>query len=243
MFLLCVTGRAFAQDVIVMKDQSTVISKVLEITSTEIKYKKWSNQDGPTYTIDRTDVVCINYENGEVEKFQDAIQEKAQNNPISQQNTYSQQVQYPYFGKMERAGASLSINGQKLSQGEIQILLGEQNYQLYKKGKEVVHSGQAVGIVGLVVLTAAEIYTEVRNSDQEIKNMRPLKLGLAYFGVSSAACILLCIYGGKSIDRVVNEFNNSHGYYSLSISPSLLKLEAPQSQGNYGLGLTLNMNF
>ena len=67
--LFFIAGMASAQDVIVKKDQSTVMSKVLEITNTEIKYKKWNNQDGPTYSIDRSEVLSINYENGEVEKF------------------------------------------------------------------------------------------------------------------------------------------------------------------------------
>ena len=33
-----------AQDVIVMKDGSTIISKVLEVNAADIKYKKFSNQ-------------------------------------------------------------------------------------------------------------------------------------------------------------------------------------------------------
>ena len=60
---------ANAQDVIVKNDGSTITSKVLEITSTEIKYKKYSNLKGPTYTINKTDVNYINYENGEKENF------------------------------------------------------------------------------------------------------------------------------------------------------------------------------
>lgn len=58
-----------AQDVIVKKDGSTVLSKVMEIGSTEIKYKKWSNQDGPLYTISVSELQSINYENGERETF------------------------------------------------------------------------------------------------------------------------------------------------------------------------------
>lgn len=60
---------ASAQDVIVKKDGSTIVSKVLEITSTEVKYKKFTNQNGPTYTIAKTELQAINYENGEKETF------------------------------------------------------------------------------------------------------------------------------------------------------------------------------
>lgn len=68
-FLLFSAGIASAQDVILKKDNTTVLSKVLEITSTEIKYKKWSNQEGPIYSINRSEVTRINFQNGDVEQF------------------------------------------------------------------------------------------------------------------------------------------------------------------------------
>ncbi len=58
---------ATAQDIIVMKNGDIVQSKVQEITPTEIKYKKFSNLNGPLYTIEKATVLSINYENGEKE--------------------------------------------------------------------------------------------------------------------------------------------------------------------------------
>lgn len=69
-------ANTFAQDIIVKKDGSTIMSKVLEIGTNEIKYKKFSNLEGPTYTILSLDVLAINYENGEKETFQ-AVNEDA----------------------------------------------------------------------------------------------------------------------------------------------------------------------
>ena len=63
---------AFAQDVIVKQDGSTILSKVTEIGTTEVKYKKFSNQNGPTYSILKSDIQAINYENGEKGTFDDA---------------------------------------------------------------------------------------------------------------------------------------------------------------------------
>ena len=68
-FLLCIADTALSQDVILKKDNTTILSKVLEITNTEIKYKKWSNQDGPTYSINRSEATSINYQSGEVDRF------------------------------------------------------------------------------------------------------------------------------------------------------------------------------
>lgn len=61
-----------AQDVIVRKDGSTILSKVLEINSSDVKYKKHSNLNGPTYTIAKSELLSINYENGEKDVFSDA---------------------------------------------------------------------------------------------------------------------------------------------------------------------------
>lgn len=58
-----------AQDVIVKKDGSTILSKVLEVNQNDIKYKKHSNKNGPTYTINKSDIISINYENGEKDTF------------------------------------------------------------------------------------------------------------------------------------------------------------------------------
>ena len=42
MVLLASFLSASAQDVIVKKDGSTILSKVIEIGTTEVKYKKWT---------------------------------------------------------------------------------------------------------------------------------------------------------------------------------------------------------
>lgn len=58
-----------AQDVIVKKDGSTILSKVLEVNAADIKYKKFSNQNGPTYTINISEILSVNYENGDKDDF------------------------------------------------------------------------------------------------------------------------------------------------------------------------------
>lgn len=62
-----------ADDIIVMKNGDIIKSKVLEITQTEIKYKKISNIGGPTYTINSSEVLSITYSNGETEKFGESV--------------------------------------------------------------------------------------------------------------------------------------------------------------------------
>ena len=70
--VLCMLGFTFfmqAQDLITTKDGSDILAKILEVTQSEIKYKKINNLDGPTFTIDKSDILIVRYENGENEVF------------------------------------------------------------------------------------------------------------------------------------------------------------------------------
>lgn len=62
----------YAQDIIVKKDGSTILSKVLEINTSDVKYKKSSNLNGPIYTIKISEIMSINYENGEKDDFRNS---------------------------------------------------------------------------------------------------------------------------------------------------------------------------
>ena len=68
---LCIAGSyASAQDLIVKKDGSVIQAKVTKIGTSEVEYKKWSNQNGPQYSIAVADILAINYQNGEKEMFE-----------------------------------------------------------------------------------------------------------------------------------------------------------------------------
>lgn len=82
--LLVITIVVFAQDVIVKKDGSTILSKVIEVGTSEIKYKKWSNQEGPTYSIAIADLLSVNYQNGEKEDFSNVSSQKSSSIKVQQ---------------------------------------------------------------------------------------------------------------------------------------------------------------
>ncbi len=60
-----------AQDQLFKKDNSKLEVKILEISPTEIKYKLFTYQDGPTITILKSDVALVIYKNGTHEVFKD----------------------------------------------------------------------------------------------------------------------------------------------------------------------------
>lgn len=57
----------YSQDYITKTTGDSIPAKVLEVTSTEIKYKKVDNPNGPTYSVLKSDIFLIRYENGSTE--------------------------------------------------------------------------------------------------------------------------------------------------------------------------------
>ena len=96
LLMLLVSMVVAAQDVIVKKDGSTILSKVVEISDTQVKYKKFSNLEGPTYIVSISELTSINYQNGEKENFGSSqttvIQTQTPSVP-SYENAYNPYVQ------------------------------------------------------------------------------------------------------------------------------------------------------
>ncbi|PCJ79920.1 MAG: hypothetical protein COA49_10225 [Bacteroidetes bacterium] len=67
LFLLIASN--FSQDILTKNDGSELSVKVIEITEVLIKYKLYENLDGPLYTIKKSNVFMIKYENGSKDLF------------------------------------------------------------------------------------------------------------------------------------------------------------------------------
>jgi hypothetical protein len=116
---LFVTARA--QDVILKNDNTTILSKIIEISDTNIKYKKWSNQDGPTYTLSSQEIKSITFQNGDIETFQtDLPTTTIIDEKIIEQESYQQTIQHtqqqqttprPSHPNYSRGRVQFSLNG------------------------------------------------------------------------------------------------------------------------------------
>ena len=67
--IVFIISNCFSQDTITFRSLEEVQAKVFEITSTDIKYKKFDNPNGPVFIILRSDVLSIRYENGTKDIF------------------------------------------------------------------------------------------------------------------------------------------------------------------------------
>lgn len=226
LFVACITK---AQDVIIKKDNSTILSRVTKIGETEIEYKKWTNLDGPIYTINRSEVISINYQNGDIERFDD-----------------SQTVQYNNIkGHMERKGKHLYMNGNKLSDEEVHTLVGEENYKTYMSAKAQISQGRVNTALFIITLTGTAGLAAIAGANNDAG-----MLTTAYIcgGFADICLLFMCIQKGAGKGRmnwVADEYNrkNQSYSYSYSLSPSIMASKTPQLQNTYGLGLTFSMNF
>jgi hypothetical protein len=96
-----------AQDVITLKSGDEIQAKVTEVGQTEVKYKRFDNPDGPTYTVNKSDIFMVKYQNGQKDVFKD--EQPAQNNvSSSKENEDDGEFWKPYKWTNQRlAGISL----------------------------------------------------------------------------------------------------------------------------------------
>ena len=85
---------ASAQDIILKRDASEIEAKVLEISDTELRYKSWTDIEGPTRIINVSEIFWIKYSDGSKELFNVVAEEKG--------STSSGVDEYPY-PKVSRA--------------------------------------------------------------------------------------------------------------------------------------------
>ena len=93
----------FSQDIITKKSGEDIQAKVIEVTTSEIKYKKFDNQTGPIFTISTMELLMIRYENGSKDIF------TTPQNPVGQIQILG--TDSAYFSKRGREDAIANYHG------------------------------------------------------------------------------------------------------------------------------------
>lgn len=100
LLLVILSSLSFAQDIIITKDKERIQAKIMEVSQDEIKYKKFTYQDGPIFSIDIDEVVTVAYENGEVEVYdEETIEEKNEIIQAKAEALRKQEAMYGTFVK------------------------------------------------------------------------------------------------------------------------------------------------
>jgi len=66
---ICSSNIIKAQDTLYMRTSESILVKVIEVGTTEVKYKKLDNLNGPIFSILKSDLLIIKYENGIKDNF------------------------------------------------------------------------------------------------------------------------------------------------------------------------------
>lgn len=97
--MLLSASMLYAQDIITLRSGETINGKVAEVGTTEIRYYKADNADGPVYVASKSEVVQIVYANGTKDLFntQVSTNQSVPNNNYSRgyRRGYSRPVRYP----------------------------------------------------------------------------------------------------------------------------------------------------
>ena len=84
-FCLASLHLATAQDRIVFKNTNEQNVKVTNVSPDTVTYKQWGNLEGPTYTVNKSEILFIAYENGTKESFSSTT--------ITKESTFSIKLQ------------------------------------------------------------------------------------------------------------------------------------------------------
>ena len=85
---VCGVATLKAQDVVTLNNTDEIECRIEEVNENDIRYRKWSNPDGPVYTLLKSDIFMIKYQNGEKEIFG--------GNRMSPRTELQADYEYPY---------------------------------------------------------------------------------------------------------------------------------------------------
>lgn len=223
----------FAQDIIETNESERIDATIIEISETEVKYKKADNADGPTFVLQTSKIASIIFNNGEVQTFQHS-------------NTNTLPTTTETVVKVRAAEDIVFIPGQKLTKskrgkyyyGDIELdegLYGDflkltcsAAYKEHSNGTGMMWLGYLGG--GIITGVGLGLMAGSGLNDALL-----LSGGIVTIAGLGSGITLVCV-GAKKDDKALNLFNEQCSQ-SLNYKQALsLNLGATSN----GIGLTLN---
>ncbi|MDP2385602.1 MAG: hypothetical protein Q8M29_04470 [Bacteroidota bacterium] len=219
-----------SQDLIVRAKGDTIIAKVMEVGTNTVSYKKSSMPDGPTFVVDKKEIIFIKYSNGEVQDFFDSEPpfNQPSNNPIKTTNSSADSIakinadqQVPEVkNKIEMLDNKFTINGQKATRKDVNRYLEKSTnpaIKLVLKSTKATASAQKImkitsypttiagGITSLfTVLGGYQLVQRGRATPQTFINMGLSLVGTAAFPITAK---ILKRKSDKMYDKVIDMYN------------------------------------
>lgn len=245
LFFVCAITM-YAQDIIVTKDSQRIESKITEVDDTNIKYKKWSYQDGPVFTIKISNIAAIIWANGEVESFdietietpgttiQTQIQAQAQTEVQTQTeipeptqtkaDIQSKNDEYTPIPTLSREGELYySSNGKIYDENELKLYLKQncaEAYNVWRKGENTRTAGWLLFSIGLGMDLGVSISYLALGGYVGSAGTAFAVVG----GLCELACIPTLIVGYQKKNKAIECYNHNcsqkNKYLSLNVGAS-----------------------
>lgn len=84
---------SYSQDIITTKSGEDIKAKVLEVNTTEIKFKKTDNIDGPTFSVLKSEILLVRYSNGTKDVFYENSEMQTQKSTLIAEITSKKQAE------------------------------------------------------------------------------------------------------------------------------------------------------
>ena len=217
---LVFTFESFSQDIIITKNSERIDAKVIEVNVDTIKYKRFENLEGPIYSLLKSNIVTIVYQNGYVEIFSN------ESSPVSKAAPASSTQMIPY--KNFNLKQMMSINAPHL-------------YDRYNSANNLSNIGTGLTLAGLGAAifgyTIADKETRSSSMGTEVYLSGP---GAAIFSAGFiGACVgtPLWIVGAVKKKRVRNAYLREFGYSNYVPTQSSPYLQITTAQKGMGIGM------
>lgn len=110
---------SFSQDTLLMRNNTIILAKVLEVLPTEVKYKRLEMMDGPVFYETKKYIKVIKYQNGFKEEFQ--------TEDIIEYNKLNSVYRAPVNYKIQQSGRYYIYMGNRLNERGFNKLMLESN--------------------------------------------------------------------------------------------------------------------
>lgn len=226
MFLLVMSFCAVvvhAQDVIIKRDATKIEAVIQEVSKSEIRYKNYSNQSGPTFVLSTDEISSIIYSNGDVQVFEQKVEKPVQRGNSQNSNSVG--------GTMTYMGGRYYLNDQVLTENEFSDHLYKNcmpAYEYYKKQIRIGNSGSILLGVGLGMLIGGACVYDTSGEVgfwSMVMSTVPIALGVP-----------LCAAGYANRKKACNVYNHRCGNTAYNLNKGV-RLNFQSS--NDGLGIAL----
>ncbi len=200
---------AFSQDTIVKVTSTQLIVKIIEVSSSDIKYKKWDYLDGPTFVINRSEISKIKYANGETDIISNLSNKAAilrnlrTNKTNNDGNTYNPPVS-AWLEYHPTAPSRLKINGEVASVEDAKFILGESTFSRINRNIKGINASYATCFFAVPVIATGIILT----NKSLPASITCFTLGTVMFGVALPWTFIL----PRINNAIVSSYNDISSY-------------------------------